>query len=208
MPNLISFGCSYTYGHGLPDCVGDNYLQPGKSPSNLTFAAIIAKKIGYNFFNLGECGSSNKKILYKILNSELQKTDLIVIHWSHFDRHCLIKENQNIIDINPWTNTKQNNTYYKFIHDDFDAAFNTFTYIDYINFKFKNKIKVLNLPPIISNNIDLQKFYNKFLDTDILITKYNIHDCKIDYALDRSHPGVHSHKLLAEKILEDYNYIF
>jgi hypothetical protein len=208
MPRLISFGCSYAYGHGLPDCIGKHHLLPGNFPSKLTFAATIAKEISYDFLNLGECGSSNKKILHKILNTEYKSTDILIVHWSHYERNCIIKNNEKIIDINSWTNTKQNKIYYKFLYDDYDSAFSTITLIDYINLKLKkNKIKILNIPPIMPTNNQTQKLFNQLLDKDVLITNYNIHDCKIDYAADNSHPGINSHTLLAKKILENYNLV-
>jgi hypothetical protein len=33
MGKLFVYGCSYTFGHGLPDCIADNGLDPGPIPS-------------------------------------------------------------------------------------------------------------------------------------------------------------------------------
>ena len=55
MPNLFAYGCSHTYGHGLPDCI-DKGNTPGPYPSRQGFASHVAsdlsKKITFQNDNL------------------------------------------------------------------------------------------------------------------------------------------------------------
>ena len=61
---IISFGCSYTYGHGLADCLEEDKITQGADPSKLAFASLLAKKINCKCINLGKSGNSNKEIWY------------------------------------------------------------------------------------------------------------------------------------------------
>jgi hypothetical protein len=42
---IIAFGCSYTYGHGLPDCLDDDKITQGPTHSNLAYPSILAEKL-------------------------------------------------------------------------------------------------------------------------------------------------------------------
>ena len=56
---LITFGCSNTYGHGLPDChVPPN--EAGPNPSKVAWPQLLADRRGLECVNLGQPGGSNK----------------------------------------------------------------------------------------------------------------------------------------------------
>ena len=44
MDRLVAFGCSYTYGHGLPDCIMAKG-RAGKRPSKFAWPYLLAKKL-------------------------------------------------------------------------------------------------------------------------------------------------------------------
>jgi len=88
MGRLVTFGCSYTYGSGLPDIfVPGNQLYPGAHPSEFAWPQLLANKLGLKCLNLASAGSGNKEILYKIITSDFEADDLIIIMWSHFPRY-------------------------------------------------------------------------------------------------------------------------
>lgn len=85
MSRLVAFGCSFTYGHGLPDCfVPPN--EPGPSPSNLAWPALLGKKLEKDVINNSDPGASNLQILWKILNYEFRPDDLCIVYWSFYNR--------------------------------------------------------------------------------------------------------------------------
>ena len=45
---LITFGCSFTYGHGLPDCIGGPDGHAGPTPSEQAWPAMLGKIINMN----------------------------------------------------------------------------------------------------------------------------------------------------------------
>ena len=46
---LVTFGCSYTYGHGLPDCIMAKG-RAGKRPSKFAWPYLLAKKLDMSVF--------------------------------------------------------------------------------------------------------------------------------------------------------------
>tara|TARA_B100001094_G_scaffold330766_1_gene396840 strand:- start:2375 stop:3040 length:666 start_codon:yes stop_codon:yes gene_type:complete len=89
MNNLFSFGCSLTYGYGFEDNWDSNNNRPFDFfPSKKAWPFLLANMLNYNCVNLGQCGASNKEILY-ILEQNIDRIlidDLVVIKWSFADR--------------------------------------------------------------------------------------------------------------------------
>jgi hypothetical protein len=98
---IIAFGCSYTYGHGLSDCLKNDKITQGSNPSKLAFPSLLAKQLDCQTVNLGKSGNSNKEIWHDILNFKFQEEDIAVITWTYFSRFCIIKSDI-IKRINPW----------------------------------------------------------------------------------------------------------
>jgi|688.fasta_scaffold795942_2 hypothetical protein len=147
---LLSFGCSFTYGHGLSDCVNiENSIDPSKDnytpPSNFAWPARLADSLSIHNFNCSQPGSSNKYILYKILESDVNSSDLVTIMWTNFIRHSIIINKQNHM-ITPWRkNDPATRSYYSFLYNEKDSEIANVQYINYANLYLKTKgCKVLN----------------------------------------------------------------
>tara|TARA_B110000977_G_scaffold36752_1_gene49339 strand:- start:712 stop:1434 length:723 start_codon:yes stop_codon:yes gene_type:complete len=98
MKRLIVFGCSNTYGEGLPDCRG----RPGGRASILGWPNQLATLMGIStVINFGIGGASNKHISDSLLNKAgadffNPDTDVVVFLWSYFCRHCIFQDNRTI----------------------------------------------------------------------------------------------------------------
>jgi hypothetical protein len=86
MPRLVTFGCSYTFGHGLVDCFMPP-TNPGLHPSSYAWPNLLAKKLGYECLNLSNPGSGNFEILMRILQTSFEKDDLVITQFSFFNRY-------------------------------------------------------------------------------------------------------------------------
>jgi len=75
---IIAYGDSITYGYDLPDC--DDY------PSNLTYAALVAKHHGLEYECRAVGSNANQSITRNLLDSEILSTDLVIIMWTFIDR--------------------------------------------------------------------------------------------------------------------------
>ena len=65
--NLITFGCSHTYGAGLPDCWIPNKGH-GPKPSNNAWPSVLKQKLNFKSIdNSSRPGSSNKMIAKTII---------------------------------------------------------------------------------------------------------------------------------------------
>ena len=58
-PRLVAFGCSYTHGYTLPDC-----LRPYSTPSIVAWPKKLAKLLTRKTRNMGIAGASNKAVSY------------------------------------------------------------------------------------------------------------------------------------------------
>lgn len=198
---LVTFGCSYAFGHGLQDCIQSDMISPGATPSKFTFSEIIASSLKIPHVNMAKPGSSNKQIAHSIKNFNFHKNDLVIVSWSHAERSAIIKQDNTVHIIGPWCPDKQSKLYYKHFYNISEENFNTEVLYAWSNFILLEKsVKVINTPPMVhysNNNIDLQKY-------NFLITEKTIMDFKIDKALDGVHPGVKTHKIFAEYLLTKY----
>lgn len=194
---LITFGCSLTYGHGLPDCfIEPDY--PGRKPSQLSWPYVIASELGIECLNLSSPGSSNKRIWYNILNFDFQHDDIVFILWSYPERSCIINRDQ-ITDIGPWV--ENFNSLYDNFYSEYDSDTMTKLFVknsnDYLN---RKNIKVHNL--VVS---ELFKNIFTFADEVTPYLKIFIDDFrhKFNVALDNRHPDENCHKELARLILNE-----
>ena len=203
MPRLVSFGCSFTYGHGLPDCHVEPDL-PGNAPSKHAWPNLLAKKLGYDCLNLSANGSGNYQILLDILRTDFKQDDIVVIGYSYFDRyeyyhmtdrisngHQLTHKSKDILhrkEINKIMvgNTNEyEQTYWK----NWLSIQNAEMLLDSKNIK---NYSFLNVPKIAQETKpDLIKLNNFFTDVQLTFK---------DYALDKEHPGIETHRLQSEQL--------
>jgi|TARA_B110000908_G_scaffold93082_1_gene110274 hypothetical protein len=184
---IVAFGCSYTYGHGLPDCL-DNDGHPGPNDSKLAFPALVAKKLECEYVNLGKSGNSNKEIWNDILNFKFQDDDIVIITWTYYSRFCIIKSNTTQ-RINPWN--ERDKPFYMNYSNRNDMLLDFYTRLNHINTYLQTKnIKSFNY--VIEDSENESPEWNT---VDILGVFQ-----KIDEADDECHPGEHSHVVFADEI--------
>ena len=80
---LKSFGCSFIYGSELSD---DN-TNDSPGPSQLSWPALLAQHLGYDFETHARPGSGNLQIAERVLSHAANSTnELFVIGWTWTDR--------------------------------------------------------------------------------------------------------------------------
>ena len=197
---LITFGCSYTYGHGLPDChVPPN--QPGDNPSKYAWPYILGKKLKIPTINLSKCGASNREILYYIQNFSFSRSDIVVILWTYPMRDCIIDENGIAAQalpldnfMKPWYLQRLKLGEFDYYHQMWTCMNYAKLFLDYLNLKnyhFTINLKYIKNPPKF-NIVHIE-------DVDFLQIR------EIDLALDKVHPGKNAHKVAAKKFKEKIN---
>jgi hypothetical protein len=133
---LKSFGCSIIFGTDLRD---DNHGAPYATSSQLTWPALLAKDLGYEYQCYARPGSGNLRILEKILTQASISTsdDLFVVGWTWIDRFDYTVDptgRDHVYDLsgnNLWKTLMPVNTdhrasvYYKDLHSEFRDKFTT-----------------------------------------------------------------------------------
>ena len=132
---LKSFGCSFLFGTDLADA-GKNLLYI--NGSYLSWPALLAKHLNYDYKCCARPGSGNLQILERILNqTAVEDPSVFVIGWTWIDRFDFVDIN---IGDNQWPGTKWatimpgandnlTKVYYKDLHSEYSDKLKTLSYI-------------------------------------------------------------------------------
>jgi hypothetical protein len=187
---LVIFGCSFTYGSGLPDCV--NWEA---APSKHSWTQLVADKLGYTLDNQGCPGGSNLEILYKILNYKFITTDQVIIMWSLPMRDVKFKR---LIGPFRQVGTWMTDSFAKkwmMSASEYDYEQRSWLYMHHAQVYLDSiNVKHLHAPSFPINNKPRFITINNLLNGAIV---------KCDTVPD-GHPGVESNKRTAERILNIY----
>jgi hypothetical protein len=206
MSRLITFGCSYTYGQGLPGCkVGNNSTKFSNTPSDFAWPSVLSKMFNIEVVNKGIPGSSNLEILYHILNFKFEKDDIVICMWSLPDRDLYFKSNKGFKpfkQLGIWLRhrNKLEDIWFKNLNFT-DNCIKSWIYIHHADLYLSNlNLKYIHYP-IIPHLLEeykpsfIQNIRN--LHTEGFV---NIDTCEAD-----NHPGINSHIKTAEKIFKILN---
>jgi len=97
MKRLITFGCSHTFGHYLPDEQGspNTHLDP---PSKFAWPFLLSNKLGYSeCYNEAQCGASNIEILNKLIMFNYAEHDVVIVLWSYLKRDTIFHSDTDYI---------------------------------------------------------------------------------------------------------------
>lgn len=197
MDRLITFGCSYTFGHSLDDCYLGNG-KPGPVASKLAWPEQLASQMNLRCVNLGQSGSSNLEILNEVLNYSFQPNDFVIVQWSFKDRDTVFHPTKGCIQIGPWEEYENLREWTK-VHTAYDLKIRSKMYIHhaYLHLKSLNvKFKFLTI-----ESIDYGPQW--FKDVEFLQTSFKDIQEKFPKALDNYHPGKECHTFVANSIFNE-----
>jgi hypothetical protein len=130
---LKSFGCSFIFGTDLADAERDFPAQA----SQLTWPALLAQHLGYDYSCYAKPGSGNLHILEYVLNqaSVDNSSDLFVIGWSWIDRFDYYNPDCAGILWHDWSTimpvdkTETATVYYRDLQSEYQDKFTSLSYI-------------------------------------------------------------------------------
>jgi hypothetical protein len=216
---LVTFGCSFTYGHGLSDCMAEDGSN-GPTASEQAWPSVLGKLTGMKVDNVSEPGSSNLMITKAIVDySKYTKDTVVVVMWSNNDRETIYKTGNEKLHMLPgflddtmpgtfWFDKDKNNfkktitTYYENYHEDWNATLNQTIRMNFVHAFLKNKgIKSFHVHSE-HHRLDIN-YFKKFNVRDLNLKRFSWSDhFHIDDALDvpNPHPGPKSHALIATNL--------
>lgn len=195
---LWFFGDSYTYGHGLPDCVIYNsefdFYDAGLTPSRLGWANIVATRTGLPHINMSLPGMSNLKIHWKMRNTNFAPDDIVITQWS-FPTRCVILD-EDLEDIYRYPLTERSEWFYK-AHSLLDLERRSLMIVEHTELLMKS----LGIQYVAFAN----RPFNAIMHAYSEISDYQDHFV-VDKAVDDGHPGVESNRIWAEQVLRILKY--
>lgn len=197
MSRLVVFGCSYSYGQGLPDC----YIEPnmpGPTPSEFSWVSILGKNLGLEVMNLSRPGSSNLRILDTILNAEIKKDDLVIVQWSFIERGMLFLKDKKI-DVGHWIKDDVVKQYY-LAHTQHDLCQQTFLNMHHADLYLKSICDSYYHLMISYETLNDPMFQNKPSWFNVDYYPLNFYFLKKDKGINSNHPGLINHQIAAKFI--------
>ena len=126
--NIKSFGCSFIFGSELAD---DGRHTPFATPSKLTWPALFAVDIGYNYNCYARPGAGNLQIMERALShAATNESALYIIGWTWIDRFDYTNPaNDKWATLRPTDTTDTANVYYRDLHSEYRDKLSTLVYI-------------------------------------------------------------------------------
>ena len=199
---LLSFGCSYTYGHGLVDCYNKKTGAAGETPSKYAWPQLVANSLNLDCVNLSRPGASNKEIWWTITKQKYLSTDTVVILWSYPHRSAIIhNDNDDIQQLGYGFDDPASHrfTYFLTRHvSDYNFGVDGWTYIEFAN-KILQERKVKKIYNFVIDHQCYELVNPNWLNTEI-ISDVQEFLLPIDIALDDRHPGTLANKKFAKRV--------
>lgn len=201
MNKLFAFGCSMTRGDALDD-IWDfqlNQTDPNAGPSKYSWPQILADNMNLECVNLGESGSSNKQIWYRLVTTHMTEGDTAFVQWTSTNRWCVI--DNEIKQINPFRTDKQSQAYYENLHTDIDSNYDVSLRMSHADYYAKSiGVKLYHI------TYDKWSLSDNLPFNTVTPLSSDIHQIQMDsgvYANDNAHPCAITHKLHAYNIYEE-----
>lgn len=193
---LVTFGCSFTFGQYLEDCVPPN----DKYPSSFTWAQLLADNLNLPVSNFSRPGASSKETWKTIIDTQLCSEDLVIIQWSPLDRWCIIEEKY-VDYIAPFRakNHYPSKAFFKFLHNSYDLQTDLNCRSDHIS-RYLNHLRVNNYHLLWKD--EYKDFIEPWNSTNFLPVYINKIRKMFPPALDNSHPGPQAHEEFAYQIFK------
>lgn len=204
MGKLIAFGCSLTYGHGLPDChIPPSF--PGPNPSSMAWPSKLAALAKKECVNRATCGAGNFEIALSVISYQFEPSDVCFILWSYPDRDIILHDDQTVEQIGPWLDHKKFKAWNWLNPEQTKSTkfwFNVATINNWLHFR---NIPCYNL----SVGLDYFGGVNpswaegiRFLSADI-----QRHRVSNPRALDGRHPGPQGHENMAREVAQEIGWL-
>ena len=222
--NLVSFGCSWTFGMGLIDLQSPDHYLPGPVCSKYAWPQIMADTLNRSCINTVIPSASNLQILLEFLNYEFAPNDYAAIMWTFPERDLLLHDDGESTQIASFmeksffkdilknfigytagkfsVSKEMENLpalYFK-IHSLSDMSRRSQLYEYLAGLHLKNK----NIPFVMGRIVSYDDpLCNTLLGvSDFCKNKVNFKDVVIDRAANGTHPGIESQKLFAKMLIE------
>lgn len=194
MSRLVAFGCSFTYGQGLPNSkIGNNTTKFASQPSDHSWPYKLAEMLNVEGVNKGIPGASNLEILYHILNFDFKPNDIVVVMWSLPDRDLYFQSSRGFKpfrQLGTWLTNRNKYEEEWFKNLDFkDNCIKSWIYIQHADLYLKSlSLKYIHYP--ILPNL-LEEYRPEFIKK--IDNFFNNGFIDIDKCQEGSHPGILSH---------------
>ena len=125
---IKSFGCSFTFGSDLSDCV---YNTGFLDYSRLTWPALLAKHFGLEYECHAKPGIGNLQILDSVLaQAHLNDPAFFIINWTWLDRFDYIQPiNETFLTLRPDGDQREHRLYYKYFYNQYHSMLTNAAYI-------------------------------------------------------------------------------
>lgn len=198
---IVTYGCSFTHGMGLPDQV--DYNDPEFSPSKYAWPAVLEKFLGVPVTNRGRAGASMKYISHQIVQEvkEHSETTLVLVMWTFWHRHAILTTpDPNVFPdtLAAWNFSSRDDTqfYHKHLFHEYDSEHSDLMRIQAVNSVYQiNNVKIVNM--CVPALVDQRQYSHDWFsyEPEMVFSEYHI----LEKTYCR-HPGVRANKEFARRL--------
>lgn len=203
MKRVVAFGCSCTYGHGLPDCFTPPD-RPGSQPSKFVWPSVLSSELGLECDNRSRPGASNLEILENILNYNYKEGDAVFVMWTFHEREMLYTDNLERMYLHTGSQEEIQKNWLT-LHTDTDFRMRSWFYMYTAHLHLTSlNVKFYFL------NINFDKIFHSLRPKwaekiTFLAPNLNMLAKRYPKALDNMHPGPIPQILVAKRIITELN---
>jgi hypothetical protein len=205
MSRLVTFGDSFTFGHGLVDC----HIPPdihGPNPSKFAWPQVLGDMLELEVVNKSTPGFSNIQILREVISFDFQPTDMVIVGWTYSLRDCIFSKNifgvESALRLSVWHKDTSFIKKYFDVHNNHDMAVRMGLYMHHAESYLKTKNINQHHFCAYHGWYEVMPSFSQPLENFI---PDEIIQHKLDIALDNSHPGPIAHRQAAERLYKILN---
>jgi len=185
---VFAYGCSHTFGTGLPDTLDHRGTQGFPTASRYAYPQLLANVTGLSVENHGRPGAS-ARLVHSMVHRHLPRFhtgDTVIIQWPNRDRFCVFSDPRH--DILPHNTDPVSRAFYRYLYEPADQDQD-------IRFRSEHLEYLLG-----SRGVRCVQFA-----TDSLLESTHMIDLRIDtirtqfpLAADGWHPGPQAHQHICD----------
>jgi hypothetical protein len=219
MSNLFAFGCSHTYGYGLPDVVQymtGKEIYPTKFGKNYNFGSkfawpqLLANKLNLECYNYGCCGANGKEVVWLITqclqHNMIFNKDTVAILWPAFSRTGIFENDplcnpsSQVITNRIWADkgNKRSKVFYYSYYNEYDFAIQRWQEIILVDLLCKER-GINCYHSTYNKELTPAEVGLKSITKNMNIDFMQGSPWSVDFSADGKHHGPKSNELLASK---------
>lgn len=202
--NLVAFGCSLTFGHGLPDChVPPD--EPGQIASTMAWPSRLAEIGNRKCINKSRPGASSLQIALTVLSHDFVPGDICFVLWSYPDRGLIVNDDHSFTPVGHWIDRRKLRAW-NLVNPDLHRT--TMCWLHAVAVDSWLRLRGVDYY-FLTIGLEYWTGPRPEWSRDVQFLDANINRLRSSHplALDNRHPGVEAHEAMASEVAREIGWL-